>query len=45
MSGYCRYSVENFDYAVIRSTSLQVLQTVIAGYVKVVRTGGKNQGL
>ena len=41
LSGYCRYSVVNYDYAAIRYTSLQTSQTVIAGYVKVVRTGGK----
>ena len=41
LSGYCRYSMVNYDYAAIRSTSLQASQTVIAGYVKVVRTGGK----
>ena len=40
LSGYCRYSVVNYDYAAIRSTSLQASQTVIACYVKVVRTGG-----
>ncbi len=33
--------MENYDYAAIRATSLQILQTVITGYVNVVRTGGK----
>ena len=33
--------MDNYDYAAIRSNSLQVSQTVIAGYVKVVRTRGE----
>ena len=35
MSGYCRYSVEKYDYAAMRSTSLILSHKVIAGYVKV----------